>query len=354
MKKYKFVILILIPLIAVIYSCKRDHSSYGPQDCASETVSYVAGNDFTLNVTSPATIDFTTSAMLRVQAKLSESSPWRITIRGLKSHAVKTINGVSAVIDTTWYGRPMGNVLFTNEEVSVTLDIRCREDLSRTGNVNIIMGNYDNDPNLVLVSNFDSDTNSIKSNFLLDRVNDSIYGNITGRRYFHPSAFTRDICFGTNSPQGGGSMIFRGDTAISGGGDKNICGVYEIYPPPTFFSKIPTGTGPGDLWFNFYAHSSNSPIKVTVAFLVTNPGGSKKLGKVSYSIDTLGWKMYSINLAELSKDPGDLTTFDVSQIEYFTITVAQVNAIAPSYFNIDMMTFTRRESFLGEQLVDVR
>ncbi len=91
-----FTLFLLVP-IAIFVACKRSQVE-APE--IQTNLSFVQPLSLSNKV-----VDFTVAGnTVRFQAKFNESTHWRITIIGENSYAIKAIEGISSVIDTTWDG----------------------------------------------------------------------------------------------------------------------------------------------------------------------------------------------------------------------------------------------------------
>lgn len=327
----------------LVSSCKRDEVDpyLGPQACP--TSDFQITTPFAIS-TSGTPVNFNSGGTISFSATFNEAAPWSITITGKSSHASKTFSGFSTSINQTWYCRPESLPFFSDETVTVDFKIRCLPDLNETSEVTILSTtNFSNDPSLVYLADFDNSGNDVAfGSWLFYAESDPVHGNGVADTAWFPSTAKTEFQLYSPSPQGGGYLAFKGTEAISAGESKNLYGSYEIYPP----SLAAAPQAPEDVWFNFMANSDGTPIKVVVNFW--HWSGTKRFGKASFTINSNEWGMYSVNLAELEKGPGIEETFNAQNIGIVFFTVVQGEAIAPSYFNLDMVNFSFNESFFGE------
>lgn len=331
-------------LIVAIASCKRDDADpfFGPAACPSDSFKVIV--PFTISASDGDTVNFTLGEKATFLAEFSEPAPWTITLTGTKSHAVKTFSGFSDSISENWYNRPGSLPFFMDEEITVDFKIRCRTDLNETSEFYVVsVRDFSNDPNVLYVADFDGTGNDVPSNsWLAYHESDLVNGNGVIDTAYFPTTSKSGFLPYKSSPQGGGYLSFKGIKAIPAGESKNLYGSYEIYTPAMKDAPLDAK----NMWFNFMANSGGTPIKVIVNFWHWN--GKDRFGKASFTIKSSEWGMYSINLAELEKGPGIEETFNPANVGIVFFTIVQGEAIAPSYFNLDMATFTYNESFYGE------
>jgi hypothetical protein len=345
MKKNYTVILTLFSFI-ILLSCKRDKFEpyFGPQACPDE--GFQISTPFTMSKADPATVNFILGEALTFNAIFNSKAPWKIEISGQSSHAIKTFQGFSDVVNVKWYGRADTELFFTDEKVTVKFSITCKEDLTVIQSVNIKKSDFSKDPNVVIVNDFDG-----HPAFPLP-LPDWEYYPATDPLHIYPSAIGDTFSTTINpSPQGGKYISYNGISPVTGGDSKNIYGEYDIGPP----SPTTITTDPDKVWFNFLANSGNTPVKIIVSFLqdtiIANVKTRLKLGKSTVVINSPSWQMFSINLGQLEKGPTDKQTFNVkTDITLISINIVQNGGISPTDLNMDLVTFTEGESFLGQQV----
>lgn len=344
MKRNANVIFILCSMIFFL-SCKREEFEpyFGPQACPD--VNFQIVTNFEINKEFPAVVNFTTTESLNLSAQFNSPAPWKIEITGESSHAVKIYEGFTDQINLAWYGRPSGELFFSNEKVIVKFSIRCKDELTVIRYVNIIKTDFTKDPNVVIVNDFDGHPLVSAWDYYL--VSDPIFPTAKGDTAICPNTSKVGFCNSyVASPQGGNSLSFIGTAPVSGGDQKNIYASYEVYPPS--LNKPAISTDPNLLWFNFFANSgTTNPVKVIVSFRHWN--GTTRFGKKVILINSPKWNMYSINLGQLEVGVEDETTFNAKDVGLIIFTIVQQEATTPTEFNIDMANFTAGESFLGLQ-----
>jgi hypothetical protein len=116
---FKFSLAITPLLIAVIFACTRQKPDYiGP--------AYVSVPDgFTVNSFSPSvtSISFNPTASMTFDATFSSSVSWTLTLKGVTSGAVHTVQGISSgFTGLQWFGNHDDAIFFkTGEKVMATL-----------------------------------------------------------------------------------------------------------------------------------------------------------------------------------------------------------------------------------------
>jgi hypothetical protein len=344
MKKNYPVIFTLFSIM-ILLSCKRDKFEpyFGPQACPGE--GFQISTAFNMSKVDPATVNFFTGEALTFNAVFNSNALWKIEISGQSSHATKTFQGFSNVVSINWYGRSDTELFFADEKVTVKFFITCKEELTVIQSVNIKKADFSKDPNVIIVSDFDS---HLAPGWGYYNVSDPLYPPVVGDTAICPVTNKPGFCSTFKpSPQGGRSLSYIGQVPISGGGQKNIFAAYEVYPPNlNTFPNAPTD--PNQLWFNFLGNSGSTPVKVIVSF--RHWDGVTKFGRTSFTINSPTWQMYSVNLGQLEKGVGDVQTFNAKDLGLIIFTIAQNAGISPTEFNIDLATLTIGESFLGQQV----
>ena len=145
-------LLLIICLALVAFSCKKE-SPIGPN--VADNFGYLKIQEqFATNLDS---VDFTKDS-IQFKGRWTINTPWKITIKGRTSGAIKTIVGNTKTVDTLvsiWKGTADG-IFFKKEICDVKLSFDNYADSTRTATIKITnTHNFKNDG--VLLSDFEKD-----------------------------------------------------------------------------------------------------------------------------------------------------------------------------------------------------
>lgn len=350
MKRYSLLLVILITLLA---SCRRDlhEPFFGPKACPNEDFAIIT--PFTAKQSANASnvlgiLNFSLKELplkkkfvdsLTINAKFNAAAVWRVEITGQSSLAKKIYTAESDEINVVWYGRPTGDKFFMDEKIEIVFSVQCRPDLTQKVILNLISGDFTNDPKFFLIENFDKKLNPlIYKNAELDSVNgdgviDTAYFPVTKKNW--PTKMT-------TSPQGGNFLSCFGISPVPFGPSKNTYGSidFENY---TFSGK--KGYDTKDIWLNFYASSgTTNPTKIVISYIDDK---KNKIKQGSYTLTpSTEWKNYSFNLGN-----AEIFNPNFDKTNYITVIIAVVQSggVAPTEFDIDFVNFTYREPFWGNE-----
>lgn len=346
--KKNFHLLIILCLVSVtgnFYSCKRDRFDpyLGPQSCPDDNFFILPGKEFVMNHHDGDLVNFTQGDSLYFTCGFSSPARWKVEISGVSSNARKVFEGFSDNFSFAWYGRPGSELFFKNEKINVVFSVLCRKDLSRAATLDIMISNFLNDPSVIYITDLDGIGIPLSS-WVFYNDQDPQYGSAEADTAICPGTSKAGFCSPYKpSPQGGSYMSFIGTKPVPEGESRNIFSYYEIYPP-NLSNRLPSD--PSKIWFNFLASPGNTAVRLLVSFRHWN--GVIRYGRKMFFLRNDQWQMYSINLGELDKIPGDEETFNAKELGIVLFTMIVQDGKIPAHLNTDMLTFTLGEPFFGK------
>ncbi len=330
---YKLLVLLCIVALA---SCKRVNDPIGPEyKIPSSSFELFNNSYFKATILEP-NFSIDPSDQETFEAEFSEEVTWKITLKGLKSGAVKTYNGFSKKLDASnniWTGKHEGLYFFrTGEKVVASLTF-LGSDLLYTDTINIKYARNWNIPGkIVTLVTLEKGTYSPEYQFYdgpVDKSNNdykqtfpfqgSVYSDMQTAKNNQIESVLRDINGDTITTEIAGSIegdkLYRmaGQDGIYGGEDNS-----DYFIGGTGLAKgvyAGMSSDPSDVYFNIYVYGTGDlNSKLVVNFGEDdNLNGTFEEGKKAenYAIKEdeftfgipvtwIGWKLVSVKYSDLT------------------------------------------------------
>ncbi len=297
MKAKVSVIVTLFTCLFICGSCLRKKEMIGPEYIAASPNFFVKLDSFRVSASS---VNFETSQVY-FNAAFSSEVTWFITIRGLKSGAVKKIIGLSSLLNssnTTWNGNHDNLTFFQMNENAVA-------ELSFLGSAFILRDTI----TILLAKKYTS-----QGVVVGDDVSLTTFEGFEGKYNFNSPTWTygvfsdpAELIYGgldsiTPQFQGRHAFTIKGNDANQNffiGGLKRVLTVAE-------YLSIPTD--PESVYVNFFLYGTGNPNSyVNYTFEESDNGMGTSIPnkddsyQYQFSLSHTGWKLFYVKYSQLSR-----------------------------------------------------
>jgi hypothetical protein len=324
-------LLLFLSLAATLFfSCKREKPAFIGPEVVLASPNFMIETPFAFNAGS---INFVTDSGW-FNASFNERVSWTITIRGAQSKAEKVISGVSDSLykgNTIWSGSQTGlNFFRAGEQVTAELNVFGAE--NKWQSIATITGekiNYGN--NVIVWWDMVNGGQGVLAPFWYDfyDTNEKIQGFLDSARM-------------ANDPVQGPYRSIEGKDGL--GPTNYFVGAFshgELISPVGFNTSV------NDVYVNFYLRRRTLTSGMGISLIsILAPDTSiinHNVGKITWE----GWKLVSINLADMTSDPAHPAPFNPAKIAKFqaNMQITTSAGVDQTGFDIDFITITRGGPF---------
>lgn len=317
----------IVFFIALFSSCKKEKLDSLPEALA------LANRRF--NMTTPfefskETVDFNTETIW-INAKLSDTVNWKVTITGLESGAKKILTGLSDTLDiqnTLWKGDFTNQAFFATGEKAVA--------------VFSITGSTDTWSDTCTIQNAKTDYGKdVIIWWDMDKTGVAKSGSVSWFNFFDTGEKVIDTIQKANNPI---QNLYRSFQGVDGKGPSNyyIGGLSHspLLTPVGFDNSL------NNIYFNFYARKRTATSNM--GFDIVSKYGSLT-STISYTVGPMtwdGWKLISVKLSDMSLKSGNpaFVTSALSQVSFYPYIVSNPG-VDNTGFDIDFICFTQDGPF---------
>ena len=270
-------------LLLTTVGCKSPLDKVGPDICPTKDFNITSDDIKIEGLNAQSQVDLSTGG-IKIKIDFGQKLPWDLKISS--NSAQRDYSGTGDTVEIFWYGNANNLPLFSEGEVTIEVEVPCRETVKKTFTVTGAPNFANLDPKYGMLIR-DWDQNGILPVFTLDTPTAGSDGYFYGGGMKH---FRYEDT--VPSPMGGKYLKLEGETTEADG--TWYFGANEIFNAGPTFANLPTKNA-DSLYFNIFVrkglNDQNTGLQLN---FLSNGENFKYLRDITWE----GWKCISFKMSE--------------------------------------------------------